>query len=227
MGSTWMNLGTARFRHVTRSFPGVNCRVRRGSGVLDLLGMTTTDTAIDRQALAIGHRIRLLRRARGLTLVQLAELAELSHPFLSQLERGLARPSMLSLQRIATALSSSQLELIAAVDESTTAVVRADEGTRGHYGAGEARLLVHGTRSFSPMEFTGSNTDAGDYYVHDEDEFLHVVAGSIEVDLGAQGLTVLRAGDSLYYGGGTPHRWRAVEPGGYRLFVVKEKPEQL
>lgn len=189
--------------------------------------VTALDSAMDRQAERIGHRIRVLRRSRGLTLVRLAELCELSHPFLSQLERGLARPSMLSLEKIARALGSSQLELIAAVDESTTAVVRSDEGTRGHYGGGEARLLVHGTRSFSPMEFIGSNTDAGDYFVHAEDEFVHVVEGVVEVDLGGQGTTVLRAGDSLYYGGGTPHRWRAVEPGGYRLFVVKEKPEQL
>jgi transcriptional regulator with XRE-family HTH domain len=189
--------------------------------------VTAITNAIDRQALSLGHRIRALRRARGLTLVRLAELSELSHPFLSQLERGHARPSMVSLERIARALGSSQIELIAALDATTTAVVRSDEGTTGHYAEGTARMLVHGTRSFSPMEVTGANTEFGDTFVHDEDEFLHVVTGVIEVDLGGPAPTVLRAGDSLYYGGGTPHRWRAVEPGGYRLFVVKEKPEQL
>jgi transcriptional regulator with XRE-family HTH domain len=189
--------------------------------------VTGIETAIDRQAERIGHRIRALRRARGFTLVHLAELAELSHPFLSQLERGRARPSMVSLEKIARALGSSQIELISAVDEATTGLVRSDEGTRGHYAEGQARLLVHGTRSFSPMEFTGSNTEFGASFSHDEDEFLHVIEGVIEVDLGGPRPTVLRAGDSLYYGGGTPHRWRAIEPGGYRLFVVKEKPEQL
>lgn len=183
---------------------------------------------IDRQAVSLGARVRALRLARGFTLVQLAGLAELSHPFLSQLERGLARPSMVSLEKIARALGSSQLELIAAAeDESSDAVVRAAEGTRGHYGDGEARLLVHGTRSFVPMEFTGSNAEWGHTFEHAEDEFLHVLAGVIEVDLGESGTSVLRPGDSLYYGGGTPHRWRAIESGGYRLFVVKEKPEQL
>lgn len=189
--------------------------------------VTAIDNAIDRQALSLGHRIRALRRARGFTLVRLAELAELSHPFLSQLERGLARPSMVSLEKIARALGSSQIELISAIDDAMTAVVRSDEGTTGHYGEGTARMLVHGTRSFNPMEFTGSNREFGDTFAHEEDEFVHVISGVIEVDLGGQAPTVLRAGDSLYYGGGTPHRWRALEPGGYRLFVVKEKPEQL
>ncbi len=189
--------------------------------------VTALDTEIDRQTLKVGARIRALRRARGLTLEELGALCELSHPFLSQLERGRARPSMVSLEKIARALGSSQLELLAGGDETTTTLVRAAEGTRGHYGEGEARMLVHGTRRFHPMEFRGANLEVGDYFVHDEDEFIHVVEGSVEVDLGEQGVSVLVEGDSLYYVGGTPHRWRALEPGGYRLFVVKEKPEQL
>ena len=36
--------------------------------------------------------IRARRKGLGLTLVQLADRADLSHPFLSQLERGLVRP---------------------------------------------------------------------------------------------------------------------------------------
>src|ERR1700704_1743159 len=49
-------------------------------------------TAPDQDAVlraGLGAAIRRLRKERGLTLVQLARLAELSHPFLSQLERGL------------------------------------------------------------------------------------------------------------------------------------------
>jgi transcriptional regulator with XRE-family HTH domain len=187
--------------------------------------------AIDRQAELIGARIRELRRAQGLTLVQLARTAELSHPFLSQLERGRARPSMVSLERIARALGSSQLELMAAAEEESpeqadVVVVRATEGTRGPYGDGMGRLLVQGRRRFHPMEFVGSNQVAGDFYEHEGDEFLHVVVGSVVVDFEGRESSVLAAGDSIYFEGGIRHRWRALEPGGYRLFVVKEKPEE-
>ena len=65
----------------------------------------------------LGARIRSFRLARGLTLVELARLAGLSHPFLSQLERGLAQPSLGSLRRIALALETSPIELIAAAEE--------------------------------------------------------------------------------------------------------------
>lgn len=199
------------------------------------------DVAPDVSAQRIGSRIRRLRHARGLTLVQLAEAALLSHPFLSQLERGLARPSIGSLERIARALGSSQLELLSGdgllpaeaepdgtvVPQSPVALVRRGDGATGHYGEGEARMLVTGARRFHPMEMAGRNREFGDHFAHAEDEFVHVVAGRVEFDLGDSGLHRLEPGDSLYYAGGTPHRWRSLAADGYRLFVVKEIPARL
>jgi len=193
--------------------------------------VTTIEAEVDRQAERIGGRIRELRLAQGLTLVQLAGIAELSHPFLSQLERGRARPSMGSLERIARALGSSQLELMAAAEDDDEpeqpdiVVVRSDEGTRGPYGAGLGRLLVHGRRGFHPMEFTADSQEPGDFYQHDGDEFLYVLEGTVQVDFEGRESSVLTVGDSIYFEGGIRHRWHAVKPGGYRLFVVKQKPE--
>jgi transcriptional regulator with XRE-family HTH domain len=185
---------------------------------------------LDAQAAGIGARIRAHRREQGLTLVRLAALTELSHPFLSQLERGHARPSMVSLERIARALGTSQIELMAAAQEAGApedpngpTVVRADEGVVGPYAGGTARLLVHSHRAFHPLEFTGRNTDPGDHYVHDEDEFVYVVEGRIVMDLDAEGSHVLGAGDSVYYSGGTRHRWSSPDGEPYRLFLVKQR----
>lgn len=193
----------------------------------------SVDVEPDVQAERIGSHIRRLRHARGMTLVQLAEASLLSHPFLSQLERGLARPSIGSLEKIARALGSSQLELLSSAEEAgdacdaPVALVRADEGSRGHYAEGEGRMLVHGDqRRFHPMALAGENREFGDAFSHAEDEFLHVVEGTIEVDLGDRGRFTLGPGDSLYYVGGTPHRWRSLDAG-YRLFVVKEHPARL
>jgi mannose-6-phosphate isomerase-like protein (cupin superfamily) len=187
-------------------------------------------TSLESQQARLGRQIRLLRQEQGLTLVALAGLTCLSHPFLSQLERGLARPSMSSLERIATALHSSQSELMArAVDDGAPAtgpaftVVRADGGTELPAPGGSARLLVGAAARFHPMVYVGSNTDFQEYYRHPEDEFVHVIAGCIEVDLGNRRLD-LAAGDSLYYLGGTPHRWRNPDGNGYRLLAVKEAP---
>ena len=197
---------------------------------------SASDRIVDGQSRRIGAHIRTLRRARALTLVQLAELTGLSHPFLSQVERGHSRASMVSLEKIATALGTSQVELLAAGAEQTRSpddrrpeVLRADEGARGPFSSGEARLLVHGgAHAFEPLEWVGENTDLGPYFEHHEDEFLYVLGGSVLLDLGGAdaeaGVLQLGPGDSAYYRGGTPHRWCSPDGSRFHLVVVKETP---
>lgn len=55
----------------------------------------------------IGGFIRDLRRSAGVSLRQLAERAGVSNPYLSQIERGLRKPSAEVLQQIAGALRVS------------------------------------------------------------------------------------------------------------------------
>lgn len=55
----------------------------------------------------LGDFIRSQRRLADLSLRQLAEMASVSNPYLSQVERGLYRPSAEVLKGIATALNIS------------------------------------------------------------------------------------------------------------------------
>lgn len=55
----------------------------------------------------LGAYLREQRQSAKLSLRQLAELAEVSNPYLSQIERGLRRPSAEILQQIAHALEIS------------------------------------------------------------------------------------------------------------------------
>lgn len=177
----------------------------------------------------VGERIRHMRRARSMTLVDLAERCELSHPFLSQLERGLARPSMASLERIARALDTSQVELLSFephrpdVDVPAVSVIRAGAGNAAAYGEGTGRLLVDWKRPFHPIEVTSDNGEFGTEFVHIEDEWAYLLDGQVEMELAGRRI-VLGPGDSVYYAGGTTHRWRSIDGTRYRLIVVKERP---
>lgn len=173
----------------------------------------------------LGARIRELRTARGLTLVQLASATELSHPFLSQLERGLAQPSLASLRRIALALETSPIELIAASDEvdvqGSIEINRAGDGALPEgFASGAARMLSHAARNFHPMEIEADALEPGERYTHQEEEFLYVVDGAIRIELDDQ-THDLSSGDSIYYPGGTSHRWWSRDGNRYRLLVVK------
>ena len=75
----------------------------KSSGRFTILWKLVLDQT-DEATTALGARVRSLRQERGWTLKDLGREAGLSHPFLSQLERGLARPSVGSVERIARAL---------------------------------------------------------------------------------------------------------------------------
>ncbi|WP_425838708.1 helix-turn-helix domain-containing protein [Streptomyces fractus] len=204
--------------------PPQGARDERGAG-----RDPSPDTAL---RIELGSTVRRLRKGQSLTLVQLAERASLSHPFLSQLERGLARPSMQSLQRIAHALGTTQQALLAPPGpppEGGSHLVRSGEGPPVATPAGTARMLGAGGLAVHPVEFTGCTPDFKEYYDHAGDEFLYVVGGEIEVDLGypdGPRLHLLTQGDSLTYPGGTPHRWRAVSaPEQVRILMVQNVPD--
>lgn len=165
----------------------------------------------------IGPAIRARRRTLGLTIVQLAERADLSHPFVSQVERGRANPSLDSLTRLARALGTSQVELM-----SGTPLLSAQQAT-GSFGAADARLLTSGDTRFTVIDVQGASTDLGEYYTHPEDEFVTVLAGRALIDLGPDRLDVLAEGGAVYFAGGTPHRWASADGAPYRLLVVKER----
>lgn len=95
-------------------------------------------TERDDQLHALGAFIRAQRQLANLSLRQMADLAHVSNPYLSQLERGLHEPSVRVLQSIARALNVSAETLLAhagidddssdaAVLPHTEAAIRADD----------------------------------------------------------------------------------------------------
>ena len=61
---------------------------------------------------ALGSFIRTQRKLADLSLRELAEMTEVSNPYLSQLERGLHQPSVRVLKSIAQALNMSAETLL-------------------------------------------------------------------------------------------------------------------
>ncbi len=176
----------------------------------------------------IGKRIRALRRAQSLTLVQVAEQSGLSQPFLSQVETGRARPSFASVDRIARALGTTQVELFAALAGTATSRTSGDQseqqslGPSGPFAEGSVNVLAPRANSFTAVEFTADNRGFGEYFVHDEEEFVYVLAGLVDVDLGSR-IDRRQTGESFLCSARVPHRWRSADGSGYRVLVIKEK----
>lgn len=90
----------------------------------------------DRSWKALGEFIRSQRRLANLSLRQLANLAKVSNPYLSQIERGIYKPSAEVLKGIAEALQLSAETLYARVG-----LLEKDPGARPARGVEQAIRL--------------------------------------------------------------------------------------
>jgi transcriptional regulator with XRE-family HTH domain len=166
--------------------------------------MSVKDTAI-----GLGARVRELRQERGLTLKALGHRAELSHPFLSQLERGLARPSVGSVERIAEALGVPVSALWVQRGPAHARVVRAHEGP-----------LEIGAATIRAREWSGEGREWPDEAETTTGEvLLYVVRGAIEADVDGT-VHELATGDALVFDGSAPHRLRRTGAANTRALYV-------
>jgi transcriptional regulator with XRE-family HTH domain len=160
----------------------------------------------------LGARVRELRRDRGMTLKDLGRAAGLSHPFLSQLERGLARPSMSSVERIARALDVPVSTLWRAPRQEPARVLRASDGEIARHAdpgapGGVRELFADGT-TLRVREWSGGTRswpEEGDTTTGEV--FVYVVRGAVEVDVDGT-VHALHEGDSLFFDGTVRHRLR-------------------
>jgi len=178
--------------------------------------------------LALGERLRSMRRARGLTLRDLAERAGVTESFLSQVEREVASPSIATVQRIARSLDLSIAQLFAE-EPSTGRVVRREARKQVVYqGLGAVdEFLTRGTDGrlqviYSTIEPGGGTGDEA--YTHDSDEEVVVVLeGSLDLWVGGEHYR-LQTGDAVTHSSRVPHRNTNPGPGVARVLFCITPP---
>src|SRR5713226_1185850 len=161
----------------------------------------------------LGARLRAERLRRRLSLHDLEARTGVSRSMLSEVERGVKVPSVLVLDRIATALDTSIARLL---DEERTAPVilmRRDEQHVAKEAPGwERRILspvLHGIE-FEFMRTTiGPRVDAGAFSPHapGSREYLAMESGTLLLTIDSVEYK-LSAGDSIYYAGDCVHAFK-------------------
>ena len=147
-----------------------------------------------------------------MTLKELGRAAGLSHPFLSQLERGLARPSVGSVERIARALDVPVGGLWTWARRRDAELVRSTSGSREQHNdrsaPGGVRTVASDGRPLVVREWIGGSRRWPEQRDVESGEVLvYVARGSVEVDLDGD-VHALDEGDALLFDGEVPHRLR-------------------
>lgn len=178
------------------------------------------DTVIE----MIGPKLRKLRKAHKLSLVELAAKTGFSIGFLSQAERDLSNLSVKALFDLSRALGVNITYFFGDVEEQprpTGPIVRAHERQKIFYGEGICDELVSPS-SCTELELLWSRFPPGASsgelaYHHNGQEAGVVVSGKLELILGGE-VHRLETGDSFGFESTTPHRYN--NPGNTEAIVV-------
>ena len=165
-------------------------------------GTEATDLAV-----SLGLAIRTARKASRLTLSELARRTGLSQSFLSQAENGHTVPSVLNLHAIARALGTTAHELLSHTEDEVT-LSRVDAGVmfEASPGATMRRCARRGGAMAANEITAGPGVAAESATEHPGEEFVYVLEGSLDVEVGAATYR-LGAGDVVYYSATVRHRW--------------------
>ena len=176
----------------------------------------------------IGPRLRRIRHSRRRTLRDVAGAARVSESFLSQLERGVVRASVASLQRIAEALGIEVHELFGSRPDRSPRVTRMAGAEALAFGNRALKWLLTPTPMYALevvlCEFDEGGSTGDDLYTHGDSEELCVVLEG-RVELAVDGETViLGAGDTARYRSAQPHGARNLGPGPARVLYAVTPP---
>lgn len=156
----------------------------------------------------IGKKIKDLRNRNGLTQQELADRAELTKGFISQLERGQVSPSIVTLLDLIECLGSTASEFFKE-DEEEQVVFREEGFFEKVDESGNSIQWVVPSALKYQMEpllvVVQPHQRLEEDRPHDGEEFGYVISGRLDLCLGDQTYHV-RAGESFYYPAKRRHR---------------------
>jgi transcriptional regulator with XRE-family HTH domain len=174
---------------------------------------------IEQEMLEVGRKIRVRRLQAGLTLQSLARAVGVSQSLISQVERGLASPSITTLRRIAAALDVPIAALFLGDDVASHGetdrlgrrlVVRRAERKRLHVPRSKIGYELLTPDLNRKVEFLRIQYEPGSVthpapMSHPGEENAVCLEGSVVVTIDGHDF-VLNEGDSISFDSGRPHQ---------------------
>ena len=174
----------------------------------------------------IGHRLKELRMELGLTQEELADRAELSKGFISQVERDLTSPSIATLCDILQCLGKTPEEFFADGGEEQVVFGTEDyfHKSDAEYGNDISWVIPNAQKNkMEPILLTlEANGSTYPDNPHEGEEFGYVLSGQVKIHLGNK-VYKAKKGESFYYAAHKKH-YIETDKNGATLFWVSAPP---
>jgi transcriptional regulator with XRE-family HTH domain len=177
------------------------------------------------ETIDVGKRIKSIRKRKNLTLQEVSEKSGMSATAISAIERNVSSPTVTTLAAIGRALGESLSSLLG---EAEIEYVLTRAASREHLATSirdvdfmSLASGVPGQRFHPKLSILKPGANSGqDFSNHQGDDFFFVIRGALELEINGTAVR-LEEGDSLYFRGSTPYRWKnASDQGETQLLVV-------
>lgn len=183
----------------------------------------------DASGSSIGDRIAKARRMRGWTLTQLSQASGVAIGTLSKVENGKSGASFDTVSRVASALQLQFDDVLAPTGKKFASgrrsVTKAGEGIRFGFRSYDYEIPCNDliSKAMIPLLMTIKTREvlpADQWASHPGEEYIHVMAGAIELHTEVYGPVRLEKGDSAYIDSLMPHAFVNVGKGDARMLSI-------
>ena len=162
----------------------------------------------------IGAKLKELRILKGLTQEELADRAELSKGFISQLERDLTSPSIATLMDILQCLGTSIGEFFNETPEEQIVFGKTDYFEKHDQELkNEIKWIIPNAQKNMMEPILLTLEPGGETYPdnpHEGEEFGYILKGKVEIHLGKR-ICIAQKGDAFYYRADKTHYLKGIE----------------
>lgn len=175
----------------------------------------------------LGPRIRSIRKAKKITLIDLSKQTGIAQATLSRIETGKMTGTVASHNKIAEVLGLGLAELYAPLDRRYEEVIHTKKETPRkavHQGRGcQMELLTQEVtkKKITPLlaTFSGNSRTSQEQNERGVEKFVWVLDGELEVNLEKETYP-LKTGETLYFDASFPHRLTNPKSKTAKVFIA-------
>jgi transcriptional regulator with XRE-family HTH domain len=161
----------------------------------------------------MGNRIRKLRISKGINLTEFAKKIDKTPSYLSQIERGMASPSIMALREISKALNVPIFYFLID-DKEQSAIVRKNERRVLQFPKSHLTYELLSPGVSHQIEMIRTRIEVGASTCskplsHGGEECTLVIEGKMKIQVGDE-FFILEEGDSIYYIASIPHKITSI-----------------
>ncbi len=167
----------------------------------------------------IGDRIKTLRKEKGVSIADLADMTGFTPDLLTRIEAREVMPQLGTVIKLSKALDAAMGGLLSGAGDKPYAVTRMGDRqsvSRSTFQDGRKHLYAYkglaaevDGRHMEPLIVQLAENPEKELSQHDGEEFIYVLQGTVVLEIGPERCELF-PGDSAYYSSTTPH-WLAAK----------------